>query len=367
MTVSLGIIGAGTVARLHADAAGRAGVRIAGICDVDVERARALAADHEPARPTASLDELLGWDDIDAVIVATPNVFHKPLAIEALRAGKHVLLEKPMAMNVAECDQIIAAADACGRFVQMGFVCRGAPAVEAAAPLLAGGAIGSVFHVKASLYRQRGIPGLGRWFTTRAQSGGGALMDVGVHLVDLVMHLTGFPRPARASAVCTSTFGSPIDRYAYEEMWGGPPNPDGVFDVEDEAVGLVRFADGMSMELNVAWAVNVADGRLRDGVILLGDRGGCVVDLWNSELVVTTEQDGRLVDSRPTLAAGEAWPAAWQRQAERFARTVADGTPPEASARQGRAVQSVIDAMYRSAEEGREVGIEEPRAISHKP
>ena len=359
MSKGLGIVGAGGVAQLHADAAAKFGLPVVGVCDVDGARAESLAAGHAGAFATTELDELLASPAIGAVVVATPNVFHKPAAIAALRAGKHILLEKPMAMNVAECDEIIAAARASNRLVQMGFVCRGAPAAVEAARVLATGVLGRIFHVKASFYRRRGIPGLGRWFTNRAQSGGGALMDVGVHLIDLVLFLIGFPRATRASCACTATFGHPIERYAFEEMWGGPPDPDGVFDVEDAAAALVRFAGGMTMELNVTWAADVAEGRLRDGVVLLGDTGGCVVDLWGNELIVTTEQGGRLVDSTKTLTGGEAWAAAWRRQAEVFARNVREGTPPEASATQGRAVQVLIDALYRSAAEGREVGVGE--------
>ena len=357
MSIGLGIVGAGTVARLHAAAAAQAGLEVAGICDVDRARAGTLAAEHPGATPTASLDELLARDEIAAVVVAVPNVFHKPVALAALRAGKDVLLEKPMAMNTAECDEIIDVARQTGGIVQMGFVCRCSPAAAAAREFVTAGDLGTVYHAKASLYRRRGIPGLGRWFTTKAESGGGALMDIGVHLIDLVLFLTGFPPPARASAVCTSTFGDPIDGYGFEEMWGGPPDPGGVFDVEDGATALVRFRDGMTMELNVTWAADLPEAALRDAVVLFGDRGGCVVDVWSNELIVTGERDGRLVDTRAELPGGDAWDIAWRTQHERFRRCVSERGVPHASADEGRAVQVLIDAVYRSAAEGREVEI----------
>ena len=195
MSIGLGIIGAGSVARLHAEAATKAGVRLACICDLDGSKARALAAEHAGAEATDSVESLLGRSDIDAVVVAVPNCHHKQTAIDAMRAGKDILLEKPMAMSVAECDEINAVREQTGQLLQMGFVCRGAPAAVAAHELAGQGRLGRIYHVKASLYRQRGIPGLGRWFTNRAMSGGGALMDVGVHLVDLAMHMTGSPAP----------------------------------------------------------------------------------------------------------------------------------------------------------------------------
>ncbi len=357
MTIGLGIIGAGGVAALHAQAAVSAGLRLAGICDVDLDRARALAAKHPSARATGSVQDLLADPGIAAVVVATPNVLHKDLAVAAMQAGKDVLLEKPMAMTVGECDEIIAARQRTQRLIQIGFVCRGAPSALAAGGLLEAGRLGRIYHAKASIYRRRGIPGLGRWFTTKEKSGGGALMDLGVHLIDLVLHLTGYPGPARASAVCTSTFGSPIDQYVYEEMWGGPPNPQGIFDVEDAATALVRFDDGMSMELNATWAADLSEDRMRSQIVLLGDKGGCCIDLWKNELILSTEQDGRVTDVPEPLPAGDAWTAAWTRQAETFASNVERRTPPEASAENGRAVQSLVEALYRSAAEGREVDV----------
>ncbi|MHC4828479.1 MAG: Gfo/Idh/MocA family protein [Planctomycetota bacterium] len=356
-TVTLGIIGAGGAATQHAEAAARAGLPLAVVCDADLERARALAAEHSPAQATASADELLADPAIAGVIVATPNFLHKELAVAALRAGKDVLLEKPMAMNVDECDEIIAARQQSGQLLQLGFVCRCAAATMAVREMLEAGRLGRVYHVKASIYRCRGIPGLGRWFTTRARSGGGVLMDLGVHLIDLVLHLTGYRAPARASAVCTSTFGSPIDRYAYEEMWGGPPDPQGVSDVEDAATALVRFDNGMSMELNAVWAADLSEERMRNQIVLFGDRGGCWMALWHNELTLPTERDGSVVDEPVELANCDAWAAAWTGQAETFARNVAGRTPPEASAENGRAVQSLVEALYRSAAEGREVDV----------
>jgi predicted dehydrogenase len=353
----LGIIGAGSVAKLHAEAAAKAGVRVAGICDLDGAKARALAAEHPGSVATDSNEALLARDDIDAVVVAVPNCHHKQVAIDAMRAGKDILLEKPMAMSVAECDEIIAVARQTGQLLQMGFVCRGAPAAVAAHQLAGQGAFGRIYHVKASVYRQRGIPGLGGWFTNRAMSGGGALMDVGVHLVDLAMHMTGFPRPTRVSCVCTGTFGDPVGAYAFEEMWSGPPVAAGLFDVEDAATALVRFDGGLSLELNVTWAANVNPDYLRDAVVLLGDKGGCVADLWNNQLIVTTEHDGRVVSEKQPVPEGDAWGGAWQRQHERFRDCVESRTQPDPSAADGRAIQTVIDALYRSARENREVEI----------
>ena len=358
MTVQLGIIGGGGIAMLHAEAAAKVGIPLAGVCDTRQERAQALAAKYPGAQATTSLDELLAMPELGAVVVATPNMFHKDMAIAALRAGKDVLLEKPMAMNAAQCDEIIQTMRLTGRLVQLGFVCRCAPASQAAHDLVAAGSLGRVYHARANLCRRRGIPGLGKWFTTKSQSGGGVLMDLGVHLLDLVLHITGYPKAMRAGAVCTSTFGSPIDRYTYTEMWSGPPNRHGRFDVEDAAMALIRFDTGLTMELNVTWAANVPEGVLSDGIVLLGEEGGCYFDLWRNELIVTTERDGELVDERPPLPQCDPWEAAWQRQYELFSHALSHRSVPHASAQDGRIVQALIDVLYRSAEQGHELEID---------
>ena len=113
-----------------------------------------------------------------------------------------------------------------------------------------------------------------------------------MHFIDLVLHLTGYPSPLRVSASVTSKFGSPIESYRFEEMWAGPPDPDGVFDVDDGVSAFSRFDNGMTFELNVTWAVNLPDGVMPEGLVLLGEKGGCYLNLWENRLVLTCEEDG---------------------------------------------------------------------------
>ncbi len=357
MSFRLGIIGAGSIARFHAEAAARAGLEVAVVCDLDRTRAEDLAAGYPGAEVTTSLDELLSKEEVPAVVVAVPNHLHKEHAIAAVRAGKDVLLEKPMATTVAECRAIIDAVEQTDRLVQMGFVCRGSPASVAAREVIEAGRLGEFYHAKASLYRRRGIPGLGRWFTTRSKSGGGVLVDLGVHLIDLVMHLGGSPRATRASGVCWSRFGSPIEDYEYTEMWSGPPLPDGVFDVEDAATGLIRFENGLTLELNTTWAANISEGSLPEGINLFGDRGGCSFDVWGTQIKVATGQDDEVINLNPSFSQSDTWVAAWERQYEHFVKMVTERARPDASLDDGRKVQAVIEALYRSSREDREVEV----------
>ena len=357
MSFRLGIIGAGSIARFHAEAAAAAGLEVAVVCDVDRERAESLADSYPGAAVTTSVDELLAKKELPAVVVAVPNHLHKDYAIRAVRAGKDVLLEKPMATSVVECRAIMEAVQRTDRLVQMGFVGRHSPASVAVRELIEAGRLGEFYHAKASLYRRRGIPGLGRWFTTRSKSGGGVLIDLGVHLIDLVMHLGGSSRPTRASGVCWSRFGSPIEDYEYTEMWSGPPRLDGVFDVEDAAAGLIRFDNGLTLELNTTWAANICEGSLTEGITLLGDRGGCWFDVWGTQIKLATGQDDEVIDLQPRFTQPDTWVAAWERQYEHFVKMVTERARPDASLDDGRKVQAVIEALYRSSREDREVEV----------
>jgi predicted dehydrogenase len=356
--IGLGIIGAGAIGTVHAETAVRNGLRVVGVWDVHPEKAKTLAAARGGAA-VGSIDELLDLPEVEAVAIAVPNAVHASCAVRALARGKHVLLEKPMAMSTKECDEILAAAGRAGVVLQMGFVCRGTPTALAAKRFIDAGRLGRIYHAKCSIHRRRGIPGLGGWFTTKAMSGGGPLIDLGVHVLDLTRWLAGSPRVLRASGACWGTFGAPIERYRYVEMWAGPPRLNGTFDVEDHATAFVRCEGGLTIEMNVAWAMNQPEGALKDGVHLFGDKGGCAFEIFGNECSLATEEDGAIVDVRPMLAPGDPSIRAWDAQYAQFRDALRGGVPPHATGADGRTIQALVEAIYRSSAEGREVDVDD--------
>lgn len=354
----LGLVGAGGIGEVHADAAKRAGWSLVSVCDAEASRAAALAARHG-AVAAADLDALLADDSLDAIAIATPNATHRPLAERALGAGRHVLLEKPAGMNAAECDLLGKAEAASDGILQIGLVCRHTPVAAEVRRIVASGRLGTIYQARANLHRRRGIPGLGGWFTDRSRSGGGPLIDLGVHVIDLVLHLLDQPRVLRASGATYATFGHDIERYVHQEMWGGPPQPGGVFDVEDQASALLRLEGGATIEVNVAWAANLVENAVRDGILLLGDRGGLFFEPLGNTVRIATEEDGRLVDVAPVLDAEDGGQAAWRRQYEAFAAAIRGEAPGVATVGECRRTQAAIDAIYRSAEAHREVEVED--------
>ena len=143
------------------------------------------------------------------------------------------------------------------------------------------------------MLRRRGIPGLGRWFTTKADSGGGVLIDLGPHLTDLVLHLMGRPQVARVSAAGSSNFGKPPEAYKFTNMWAGPPDVSGAFDVEDGASAMLRCANGATVTLEASWASHLPDGTLSDGVTLFGTKAAMHFDIWGDHVLVGNEVGAR--------------------------------------------------------------------------
>lgn len=341
----LGILGAGAIGAKHAAAATSAGVEVACVIDHNAERSAALAGIYGAA---SSNEPKALWDDatIDAVVIGVPNYLHRSMALDAIAAGKDVLLEKPMALTAAECDGLCQAAEESGRVLQIGYTHRFTAVGSGAKRFVESGVLGDVYHAKAHLHLRRGVPGLGGWFTTKAMSGGGALVDLGVHLVDLGLYLLGQPTAVAVSGKAYSKFGVKMRDYVYESMWAGPPNFDGACDVEDHATALVTFDTGATLDLQVAWACNLPAGSMPDSMFaLLGDRGGLSFELFGDHLLLRSEIAGRNADSKILLPAADQMTLqiADFAEAVRSRRPGVGATPAE-----GRKVQTIIDAIYQS-------------------
>lgn len=346
MTMRLGIIGSGAIGHKHVTAAKSVGLSVGRVVDSDKNRAAALA---DLCGAVSDVDPQAVWDDdsINAVVIAVPNYLHRPLALEAMRAGKDVLLEKPMALTSSECDELVDVAEQTRRILQIGYTHRFTAVGAAARELVDSGALGDIYHAKAHLHLRRGIPGLGRWFTNKSLAGGGALIDVGVHLIDLVMFLLRHPPTISVSGKAYSSFGVKMNDYVYEAMWAGPPDLSGTFDVEDHATALVTFADGVTLDLQVAWACNLPSNCLPDSMVaVLGERGGLAFELFGDHLRLYHQVNGRNADSKLVLPPADQMALQLQDfvEAVKSRRHGIGATPTE-----GRNVQAIVDSIYQSS------------------
>ena len=352
---TIGIIGAGMIANIHADAARAVGTTVIAVYDSRNERATTFAEKHN-CDVCGTVEELLQRTDVEGVVVAVPNDMHAPLAIQSLQAGKHVLLEKPMAMSLAQCDEIIQARDASGKVLQMGFVCRYSPTAMKAKEIIELGKIGEIHHVQATLLRQRGIPGIGGWFTTKERSGGGCLIDIGVHLIDVAMHITSMNRPAYVLGTCTQSFS--IETYAYEEMWSTPVEG-GTFNVEDRVRATIRDESGATFQYNVSWATHLPEHTMKDGLLIEGTKGALIVDLWADEMKLGYAENGNPKEECISVDVNEAWDDAFQGEHKAFANAIAGNVLDvgAGNGEDGRLVQSIVEAIYASNALGKQVSV----------
>jgi predicted dehydrogenase len=234
------------------------GVEVAALCDIKADRASAAAQELGIPKVYTDYREMLAQEKLDLVSVCSPNAFHAEMTIAALRAGAHVLCEKPMALTYADAQAMIAASREAGRSLTVGFHNRYRPEMRAVYDALRDGKLGKIYYAKASMLRRSGIPGYGSWFTNKDLAGGGALMDIGCHILDLALWMLGHPKPVSVSAATYAQFGP---RAKGLGTWGSDHYPAGArFDVDDLATAFVRFEGGLTLTLEASWAGHGTDG-----------------------------------------------------------------------------------------------------------
>lgn len=348
--VDVGIVGLGGIGNHHASRLVENGRSLVGGMDIDAD---ARSRFHEEFGVHAYEDESNLYEACDAVLITTPNRFHEEYAVSALSAGVDVLLEKPLAHSVESAERIAeAAADADG-FCMVGFNNRFAEPVQIIKHYQDEGRFGETTHVEANYVRRRGIPGRGSWFTSGEVAGGGALIDIGVHAVDLALYFLDHPEVVEVAGETRSEFGG-RDDYAFVHMWGDDNGPEG-FDVDDSASAFIRDADGNTVSLEVAWATNRPTN---DEFVVRGTEAGATFDRGSDELTIHEAATGgshHISDTTVETRAGDSHAA---EQAV-FLEAVAVGEPPSINTiEEGLAVQRVIDAIYRSSEEGRAIRLD---------
>lgn len=352
-TLRAGVIGVGVGASHIAGYQAHPAAEVVAIADLDPTRLAEVGAAYRIPDRYSDYHELLRRPDIDAVSIALPNALHAPAALAALEAGKHVLCEKPLALNATEAQRIVDTARAVGRQVMVCFNYRMRPDARWLKAAVDAGQFGEIYFVKASWLRNSGIPGRTSWFTNHRLSGGGPLIDLGVHMLDLSLWLLGYPEVASVSGVTFARFG-PRGRKSWSDRTVTGATP--IFDVEDLAVAFIRFKDGRALTLETSWASHTKSGRDDYAITLYGDEGGAdlyVANYSDRETVTYyTETLGQPVDVRPHIT-GNA--NSHTLALAHFVDSILAGRPVECTGEQGVTLMKIIDAIYESARLGREV------------
>jgi predicted dehydrogenase len=344
--INLGIIGTGWPGQQHARVMSAIpDARLAACADLDEARRKEFAQTYAPAKSFSDYHELLHDPDVEAVIVCLPNFLHFPASLAALEVGKHVLCEKPPTMNVAEMKVLHEEATRRGLVYYFSRQFRFTPAMRAAKGLIAAGRLGHIYHARATWVRSRGIPqGVGGWFTEKKRSGGGALIDIGVHALDSAWYLMGTPRPVSVSAQVFRNFEHLVQ--------------DPVFDVEDAAYAFIRFDNGAVVQLETSWAGNLPDdipmgqdfGRELNNSTVYGTKG----TIRLKPLSFFEDQNGAL-ETVPVELPDDA--DSFELQLRNFIEAISGRAEAINNATQAVELMEMLDAIYASSASGREVPI----------
>jgi predicted dehydrogenase len=348
--LKVGIIGAG-IGKSHATGfRGCKDVEIAAMAELNEERARKVMQDFGIRNYYKDYKEMLRAEGLDAVSVGIPNFLHKQVVIDCLNAGANVLCEKPMAMNAGEAEEMALTAKRKKKLLMIGFTNRFSAEAKLLRSIVKGGGLGDVYHGRAFCVRRRGIPGLGGWFTTKKMSGGGGIIDIGVHIIDLTLWQMGFPKPVAVSGQTYMKFGHKMD-YNFVSMWGGLVKRGG-FDVDDYASALIRLEGGKSISADVAWACNAGEEGFK--TTILGDKGGALLEPWGKPgLTIYKEEFGKIVDVVPKVAEENGW----VNEFNNFCDSIRGLAKPCSPAEHGVTVQKILDAIYLSSKLNKEVKI----------
>lgn len=347
----LGIIGAGNIGAVHATEFGKLAERceIAAISDVSKPLAESRAKQFGIPNVEEDPQALIARSDIDAVVIGVPNRFHADLAIGALEAGKHVLLEKPMGLNAEHAKRIVRAQQASGNVLMVSHQMRWDWLSMEVKRQVEQGALGRIYSAKTGWYRRKGIPGWGTWFTRSDMSGGGPLIDIGVHMLDVALHLMGDPKPVAVSGAVYAEFGPKKKGIG---SWG-TPNWDGTYDVEDFSTALIRMENGSTLTLEVSWAVHM-DTDSKPFIHLMGSEGGAA--LRGGEGKFLSESFDRAMEVGLKTPANDE--GARARLSRHFLDCAQNGTQPLTSAITGLTNNLIIDAIYESSRTGGEVKLD---------
>lgn len=309
--IRVALLGSGYVQEFHARAVHEyPSAELVAVANWREQSANALAERYAIPRVTADWNEIVEATDVDAAVVATPNALHAPQSVALLRAGKHVIVEKPMATSVAECDEMIGASRASGAFLMVAHCWRFRDEVRAMRERVASGELGEV--VKTRGYGAHATWGPEGWFVDPALAGGGALVDMGVHAIDTARFLLGDPTPNRVCAAIGTRYGT--------------------YQVDDDGVLLITWSNGTNSVVESGWWQPRVGGLEADTEVY-GTKG--YARIWDPE----PPSEDYKHDTQPMYTA----------QMAEFLGAIAEGRQPRPSGEDGRVVMQVVEDAYRSA------------------
>ncbi len=328
-------------------------VELYAFCDINEKQLKYMSEKYNIPEERCFLDKdemLKALPEIDIVSVCTWNAAHAECTIAALNAGKDVICEKPMAMNTAEAEEMLRVAKEKGRHLQIGFVRRYGNDADVMRDFINAGKFGDIYYAKATYLRRNGNPG--GWFGDKSRSGGGPLIDLGVHVIDLSRYLCGNPKPVSVyGATFRKLFNRPTVKTGkgYNSVSAGA---DDICDVEDMATALIRFDNGFVLSVEASFSLNIKNDE--GNIQFFGTKAGAKLD---PQVEIFSEENGYLVNTSFNNNTSLSFDGLFCREINHFVDCVKNGAPCIAPAEDGVVLMKILDAIYESARTGHEVVI----------
>ncbi|MBT2758036.1 Gfo/Idh/MocA family oxidoreductase [Mesobacillus foraminis] len=345
----IGMIGGGGISDVHLKAfRNNSKALIHAICDLNIQRAEEKAREYQAPHFYSDYKELLSVETIDAVVICTWNCTHAEIAIEALEAGKHVFVEKPLSKTLEEAILIEQAVQRNKKQLQVGFVRRFEPNVMVLKKFIEEGELGEIYYAKASALRRLGNPG--GWFTDEAKSGGGPLIDTGIHVIDTCWYLMGRPRVTSVYGNTYRRLGKRANIKNLSFYKTADFNLD-VNNVEDLANAVIKFENGASIMMDCSYTLHAKKDEL--SLRLYGECGGAEIE---PEFLLISERHDTMLNITPqTDQSNLNLIKAFQNQNDHFVECCLNEKEPISSVWDGKEVMKIIMAIYESARLGKEV------------
>lgn len=347
--VRVGVIGAGSISELHFSSyANNNHAKIVAVCDLNKERAEQKAKTYGAEFVYSDYRELLANPEIDAVSVCTWNNSHAEISIAALKAGKNVLVEKPLCKTVEEALEIEKTVKETGKLLQVGFVRRYASNTAILQKFIQNNELGNIYYAKASCIRRLGNPG--GWFSDLERSGGGPLIDLGVHMIDICWYLMGRPKIKSISGNTYNKLGnrSNVENLSYYKAsdFDATKNT-----VEDLANALIRFENGASIFVDVSFSLHAKKDEI--SVKLFGERGGAEIE---PELLIVSEKYDTIVNLNPQIDnLSFDFVKAFQSEIDCFIDCCHTGEETISPVQDGVEMMKILCGIYESSKKGTEI------------
>lgn len=346
----IAIIGTGSISNCHMT--GYKAIpdkcEVVAVCDIDEEKVKKYAEQYGVPAYYTDYNEMLEKENIDAVSVCTWNAAHKGATIAALRAGCKVLCEKPMAMNTAEAEEMVKVSEETGNLLMIAFVRRFGNDADLIRKFVSGGTMGDLYYAKATYLRRNGCPG--GWFGDKEYSGGGPLIDLGVHVIDLVRFLAGGPKPVSVYGATYGNLGP--NRAGGGQDWVSSTKGDFKYDVEDFASAMIRFDNGLTLTVEASFNLNIKNDR--GEIELFGTKSGAKID---PQVEFFGDMNGVFVDIKPFGNTALNFDGLFSREIDHFVECCRGNAECISPMEDGVMLMKILDAIYESARTGHEVVI----------